>query len=149
VRLVITTPTAVVADLDEIAYVRAEDESGAFGILSRHADLLTALAPSVLTWRRRDGAEGYCAVRGGVLTVAGGTRVAVATREAVLGDDLVRLERDVVGAFRAAVEDERAARAHAARLHAAAIRRIIGYLRPRAGTLDPFGTGSRHEPEAS
>ena len=39
-------------------------------------------------------------MRGGVLMVSGGERIAIATREAVVGDDLVRLEAEVLEAFR-------------------------------------------------
>ena len=46
-RLLITDPISIVADHADIAAVRAEDESGSFGILPGHADLLTVLVPSV------------------------------------------------------------------------------------------------------
>ena len=39
-RLLITTPTAVVIDEQDVVAVRAEDESGSFGILNGHADFL-------------------------------------------------------------------------------------------------------------
>ena len=129
-RLVITTPTEAVLDLADVASVRAEDATGSFGILDGHADFLTALAVSVLSWRGRDGHEGHCAVRGGVLTVAGGTRVSIATREAVVADDLERLEREVLARFRRAADEEATARAGSTRLHLAAIKRMLAYLRP-------------------
>ncbi len=50
-RLLITDPTAIIADLTGVASVRAEDESGSFGILAGHADLLTVLTVSVVSWR--------------------------------------------------------------------------------------------------
>ena len=49
-RLLITTPTAVVLDDPDVVGVRAEDESGSFGILSGHADFLTALTVSMVSW---------------------------------------------------------------------------------------------------
>ena len=67
IQLTITTPTAVAVQADGVAHVRAEDETGAFGILPGHADFVTALTPSVVSWRDADGREGHCAVRGGVL----------------------------------------------------------------------------------
>lgn len=135
IDLVITTPTSVAARVEAVRHVRAEDASGAFGLLPGHADLLTALAISVVSWRGEDGREGHCAVRGGVLTVSGGAHVAVATREAVVGDDLATLERDVLTRFRALREEEGQARTGARRLHLAAVRHILAYLRPerRAG----------------
>ena len=43
IQLTITTPTSVAVKADGIAHVRAEDETGAFGILPGHADFVTAL----------------------------------------------------------------------------------------------------------
>ena len=69
----------------ELLAVRAEDATGSFGILPRHADFLTSLAISVVSWESGDTTRHYCAVRRGVLTVRGGHDIAVATREAVPG----------------------------------------------------------------
>jgi F-type H+-transporting ATPase subunit epsilon len=144
-RLRITTPTAVIAELDDVVHLRAEDASGAFGLLSRHADFLTVLATSVVSWRRAGGAEGHCAVRGGVLTMSGGERIAVATREAVLGDDLTHLESEVLKAFRDKTGAEESARAESARLQLAAVRRIFEPLRPErgAGRAPSIGLAAR------
>lgn len=129
-RLLITTPTAVVIDDPDVAAVRAEDESGSFGILQGHADFLTALAVSVVSWRHADGTRRYCAVRRGVLSVSEGTLVAIATREAVAGDDLAHLENVVLACFRDSIEAERAARTASLRLQMNAIRQIVRFLRP-------------------
>ncbi|WP_395453010.1 F0F1 ATP synthase subunit epsilon [Azospirillum melinis] len=136
--LIVTTPTSVAAKLTGIRHLRAEDASGAFGIWPGHADLLTALAISVINWRTTDGREGHCAVRGGVLSVHGGAQVAVATREAVPGDDLRALERDVLARFRRTVEEEGEARSGARRMHLAAVRHILAYLRPDRRPTGPF-----------
>jgi alternate F1F0 ATPase, F1 subunit epsilon len=132
--LVITTPTMVAATADDIRHLRAEDATGAFGILPGHADLLTALGISVVSWRGADGRERHCAVRGGVLTVTDGAHVSIATREAVVGDDLEALERNVLTRFRSAHTQEEEARAGARRLHVAAVRHILAYLRPERRT---------------
>lgn len=129
-RLLITDPTAVVADHHDIVSVRAEDASGGFGILDHHADLLTALTVSVVQWRHADNRLGYCAVRRGVLSVRGRTDVAIATRQAQLGDDLDQLEHGVLARFRNELETERTERVASLRLHMAAIRQIIAALRP-------------------
>jgi F-type H+-transporting ATPase subunit epsilon len=135
-RLLITTPTTVVVDETDVAFVRAEDESGSFGILAGHTDFLTALVVSVVSWRRADGAWRYCAVRRGVLSVAGGSLVEIATREAIAGDDLDHLEHAVLTGFRDSVEAERAARTASLQLQMNAIRQIVRYLRPeRPGTF--------------
>jgi F-type H+-transporting ATPase subunit epsilon len=129
-RLLITTPTTVVVDESDVAAVRAEDESGSFGILRGHTDFLTALSVSVVSWRRSDGARRYCAVRRGVLSVIDGSLVAIATREAIAGDDLDHLEHVVLAGFRDSIEAERAARTGSLRLQMQAIRQIVRYLRP-------------------
>jgi F-type H+-transporting ATPase subunit epsilon len=146
VKLRITTPTAVIAELEDVLHLRAEDASGAFGILPRHADFLTVLETSVVSWRRAGGVVRHCAVRGGVLTVQGGQQIAIATRDAVQGDDLVKLEAEVLAAFRAKAALEQSARADSARLQLAAVRRMFDYLRPeraRGGGLPPTGAMRR------
>ena len=127
-RLTIATPEAIVADHADVVSVRAEDASGAFGILPGHADFLTALAISVLSWRHADGHAGYCAVHGGVLRVRGG--VEVATRLALPGKDLHALEATVRRQRHEAVETERSERSHAERMRIETIRRVLGLVRP-------------------
>ena len=46
-HLTITTPMAMLVDAADVRSVRAEDESGHFGILPGHSDYLTALPASV------------------------------------------------------------------------------------------------------
>lgn len=126
-RLRITDPTAIAVDREAMS-IRAEDATGSFGILSGHADFLTALEVSVISWREADGTTGYCAVRNGILTVSGGEDVAVATREAHVGDDLEELETVVLAGYRSHVEAERTGRTAAARLRMQAIRKMVEAL---------------------
>jgi F-type H+-transporting ATPase subunit epsilon len=129
-RLLITTPTAIVVDEPNVSSIRAEDDSGSFGILRGHADLLTALNISIVSWHAAGNSTRYCAVRRGVLSVTGGVEVAIATREAIVGDDLDRLEEIVLNEFRERSETERASRTESLQLQMKAIRRIVRYLRP-------------------
>ena len=99
-RLLVTTPVAVVVDADSVLHVRAEDETGAFGIMPGHADFITVLAISVIAWRNHAGDLHHVAVRGGVLTVRGGDMVEVATADAVGEDTLGRLGQAVLARFR-------------------------------------------------
>jgi F-type H+-transporting ATPase subunit epsilon len=135
-RLRITTPLSEVIDEDGVLTLRADDGSGSFGILPGHADFLTSLAISVLNWKSGDGTPHYCAVRGGVLSVTAGRDIAIATREAVAGDDLATLDETVLGRFLADIETERVERAESIRLQLNAIRQIVGHLRP-AGRRGP------------
>lgn len=147
-RLSVSTPLAIVVEDEEVVHLRAEDESGAFGILAGHADFLTALAVSVVSWRDRSGGEHHVAVNGGMLEVRGGEAIAIATREAVAGDDLQQLEGEVLASFRRRQEAEAAARKDAQRLYLAAIRQISRFL-GRSPRPAGFGQGQDPlEPEA-
>jgi F-type H+-transporting ATPase subunit epsilon len=139
-RLLITTPTAVVIDDRDVVAVRAEDESGSFGILNGHVDFLTALSASVVSWRQVDDRQRFCAVRRGVLSVTNGSEVAIATREAIPSDDLDRLEQVVLARFRDTIEAERIERTESLQLQMKAIRQIVSYLRPERVGI--FGGGS-------
>ena len=142
-RLTIATPAAVLVDTADVRSVRAEDASGAFGVLPGHADLLTVLPPSVVRWTNAGETTRYCALSGGVLTVSGGHRVAIACRRGVIGDDLTALQ-EVIAAQRAAELDvDRRARVEQTRLHTRALRQLMRYLRPHGQPLGdgdtPFG----------
>ena len=132
-RLRITTPLEVVVDEEGVQALRAEDSSGGFGILAGHADFLTSLAISVVRWKTMDETRRYCAVRRGVLSVAGGQDISIATRDAVLGDDLATLAETVLARFRADLENERSARIDSTRLELSAIRQIVSHLRGSVG----------------
>ncbi|WP_226580725.1 F0F1 ATP synthase subunit epsilon [Acuticoccus sediminis] len=147
-RLLITTPTQIVVDTEAVS-VRAEDETGSFGILHGHADFLTALTVGVVTWRGTDGARHHCAVQRGVFSVTGGTDVAVATREAVVADDLGRLEREVLATFAQRLDEERTARTDSLKLQMKAIRQIVANLSARPGDMlghDVTGRGAAGGP---
>jgi F-type H+-transporting ATPase subunit epsilon len=133
-RLRITDPTAIVVDR-EVASLRAEDASGGFGILRGHADLLTALEISVVSWREVDGRAGYCAVRNGILNVHGGQIIDIATREAHVSDDLDQLENVVIAGYRQHREAERTTRTASAKLRMQAVRRMVEALQGKAAEI--------------
>ena len=95
-NLRVTTPTRLLLDR-EVTYVQAEDPSGRFGILTGHEPYLTALVPSILVYRYREGGrerEAYFAVRHGVLRISQDT-VQVAVRDAHASDELSGLEERI------------------------------------------------------
>jgi F-type H+-transporting ATPase subunit epsilon len=134
-HLTITTPAQILVAADNVVAVRAEDRSGSFGVLPGHADLLTALIPSVVRWRTADGAARFCAVRGGVFTVSQGRNVAVACREGVVGDSLDDLEAKVRAVRARQLEADRKARVEQIRAHALAVRQLMRYLRPNPASV--------------
>ena len=127
-RLRIVTPSAIVVDDTEVASLRAEDESGAFGVLPGHADLMTALPASVLRWRAAKGPWRFCVISGGVLDVRDGERVDVAARTAALGDDLPKLQAQVEALRAEEIDAARRAKVEETRLHARAVRQLMRLL---------------------
>ena len=139
-KLTVTTPLAVVIEAEDVSAIRAEDETGGFGILPGHADFVTVLTVSVVTWRDAKGSAHHIAVRGGMLAVRDGRTVTLATREAVCDDDLERLETEVLTRLRRETLEEEAAHADSQRLYLEAIRRITRILRPGRGSGLPEST---------
>ena len=63
--------------------------------------------------------------------------MAIATREAIVNDDLDHLEQVVLAEFRKRLDTEQAARNASLQLQMKAIRQIVRYLRPdRSGALE-------------
>ena len=70
---------------------------------------------------------------------AAGAMIAIATREAVTGDDLATLDATVLARFRADIETERTEHVESTRLQLDAIRQIMRHLRPdRRGGYGSF-----------
>lgn len=144
-KLVVSTPTALVADVDNLTEVRAEDRTGAFGIRPGHAEFVTILPVSVTTWRDAGGREGFVLVRRGVLTVREGRRVEIAARGAWSESDLEKLGPGALEALRQSEDVEDVTRTSEARLHLATMRQIERVLSARrsgrtsAPSLKPGG----------
>jgi len=147
VRLLVTTPTELVVDVEEVRHLRGEDATGAFGILPGHADFLTVLEVSVLTWRDAHDQLHHVAVRGGLLTVRDGALIEVATREAVGEETLAALGEAVLERFRTEAEAESESRVSTARLHMATMRQIERFLESGRHPL-PIGAPLAAEPSS-
>jgi F-type H+-transporting ATPase subunit epsilon len=135
-KLLITTPLTTIVDATGVTSIRAEDETGAFGILPGHADFLTALAVSVVSWRAGE-SEHHVALRGGVLSVRNGDEVSILTREAVGEDTLAKLGKAVIERMKRDEESEEASRLASTRMELAAMRQIERYIATGGGRLRP------------
>lgn len=122
-RLTVRMPAAVLFS-EEVSRIRAEAENGWFGLLPKHIDFATALAPGVLTFQPCGKAEEYLAIDRGIL-VKCGPEVSVSTRNAVRGSDLELLKKNVEQQFRERAEREKQARALEARLEADLVRALM------------------------
>lgn len=129
-RLVVATPTSVVIDARDVREVRAEDPSGGFGIRPGHADFITVLTISVVTWQDAAATEHFVAVRNGVLSVKHGGLLSIATRDARAGPSLGELRKDILQHFRQIDLEEEENRRTSNRLHAATIRQLQRVLEP-------------------
>lgn len=127
-RMVVTTPLDVIADIADVRLLSAEDETGSFGILPGHADFLTVLGASVISWRNGSGEEHHVAVSGGVLSVRDGDLVEIAAHEAFSEDTLKTLGGTVRERFREQSDAEQEAWTTATRLQLATIRSIERYV---------------------
>ena len=134
-HLLIATPQQILVDCADVVSLRGEDASGGFGLLPGHVDYLTVLEPTVLRWRRASGEWGYCAVRGGVLSLSGG-ELRIACREGIVGERLDELAARVQEAREAQRDSARRARVEHLRLHTRAVRQLVRYLRAEGET--PF-----------
>ena len=122
-RLRVLLPSEVLLDA-AVTKVIAEAENGAFCLLPRHIDFVAALVPGLLSFETEDGREEFLAVDEGLL-VKCGAQVLVSTRQAVRGPDLGSLRQAIDEQFRMVDEQEKKARAAAARLEADLVRRFL------------------------
>lgn len=118
IRVLIDTP---------VKNVVAEDEQGYFGMLPRHADLVTALVPGILTFETQEGSLQYVALDEGVLVKAGDD-VTVSTARAVHGKELMVLEKTVLKEFSAENERARKIQAALSRLEADLARKFVRFV---------------------
>ena len=124
-HLVLSSLGQVVVDATGVRSLRAEDASGGFGLWPGHADFLTVLGVGVLSWQDREEAWHHCAVRRGVLTLRRGAELLIATREAIPGDDLDRLEHGVLDQLSQRQEAEDASRRQVRQLEVRTLRELV------------------------
>ena len=94
-KLTVTTPLQIILQEDAVISLRAEDASGDFGIRPGHTDFLTVIDAGVMRWRTAEAPWRYCALRGGIFSVTGGSEVRIACREAIVSEDLASLQRAI------------------------------------------------------
>lgn len=122
-QLTVLGPTRHLVETETVK-VTAEAQDGAFVLLPRHADLVTALAPGLLICLTPEGEERFFGLDEGVLVKEGRT-VRVSVLAGFESADLESLRRRVRQDFVELDEAERAARTALARLEAGAIRRVL------------------------
>lgn len=121
-RLCVIVPTHVELD-EQVDSVTARAENGAFGLLPRHVDFVTALVPGLVGYRT-NGRELFVGVDGGLLVKRGDT-VWVATPRATRGAELGDVRRQVRESFFERTDQERRVLRALRRLEADVVRRVV------------------------
>lgn len=123
-RLQVFLPGETLVDVNA-ARIRAEAPNGAFCLLPRHIDFVTALTAGLLSYERAEsGEEVFVAVDQGIL-VKCNDRVRVATNNAMIGPELGRLRETVEKQFRRVEKKERQALNAMSRIEAGFARRFL------------------------
>lgn len=122
-NLKVLLPTEVFINLP-VTKIIAEAEDGAFCLLPKHVDFISALLPGILTYVDEQRCENFLGVGGGILTKTG-SEVRVSTIYAVQGDDLGTLRQKVIEQFETLNDRERLARSAIAKLEADILRHFI------------------------
>ena len=102
----------------------AEGLNGSFCLLPRHVDYTNALVPGILTLEDMDGQTVYYAVSEGIL-VKTGRQVRISVRDAVRGETLADLKKEVDSQFLRLIRQEQASRTALRKLEADTIRRFM------------------------
>lgn len=108
---------------EEVEKINAEGRDGAFGVLPRHIDFATALAPGILAYWQK-GREYFMAVDEGIM-VKTGDQVLVSVRSGYRGDSLGSLRETVEREFQKLGDRERRARSVLADLEAEFVRKFL------------------------
>ena len=124
-HLVLSSLGQVIVDATGVTSLRAEDATGGFGLWPGHADFLTVLGVGVVSWKGRDGRWHHCAVRRGVMTLRRGAELAIATREAIPGDDLDQLENEVLAQLIERQQAEDTSRRQVKQLEVRTLRELV------------------------
>ena len=124
-HLRVATPSGTVVDAP-IASLRAEDDSGFFGIRPRHETMFTSLAVGIVSYRTLAGEERFVAVRRGVLWTDG-RDVTIVTRDAVESPDIADLEERVLAQFLKRDEEDRQGGTALTKMQIAALRQLLQY----------------------
>ncbi len=109
---------------EQVRKVVAEGQDGAFCLLPRHVDFVSALVPGLLEYETAVGEEFYLAVDEGIL-VKCGAEVLVSTRNAARGADLGQLQALIREQFAELDEREKQTRSALAKIEADFVRRFM------------------------
>ena len=104
--------------------VVGEAKNGPFCLLPAHIDFVTVMAPGIFYTVTEEGQEVYLAINEGVLLKTG-RDVTLATRNAVKGENLGSLKRQVEEDFKRIDQQDRKARQALQKLEADFVRRFL------------------------
>ncbi len=124
IALKIYLPTGIFID-EKVGKVKGESPAGAFCLLPRHIDYVTALVSGIFSYTSPAGRESFLALDDGIL-VKKGQEVMVATRRAVAGE-LGMLNQEVEKMVMVSQEREKLNKSAVAKLEAGFLRRFMEF----------------------
>lgn len=126
-QLTILLPSHVLLDA-AVTKIIAQAPNGAFALLPRHIDMVSSLVPGLVSFTGKESIEHFAGTDEGIL-VKCGQQVTIATRQAILSDNLEQLREQVHDMFVDLGQRERTARSALARLEAGVVRRFVELAR--------------------
>jgi F-type H+-transporting ATPase subunit epsilon len=124
IALKIYLPTGILLE-KQVHKVKGESPAGAFCLLPRHIDYVTAVVAGIFSYTNGAGKESFLALDNGIL-VKKGPEVMIATRRAVTGE-LGMLNRAVENMLEARQEREKLNKSAVAKLEAGFLRRFMEF----------------------
>jgi F-type H+-transporting ATPase subunit epsilon len=123
-RLKVLLPHRVLVDVN-VTRVAFEDEEGSIGILPRHVDMTTAVAPGIVSYTTEDtNREEFLGVDEGTMVKIGG-EILISVRNGFIGPGLEQLRQSIEEQFRELSHEEEKARSASSRLEASFYRRFV------------------------
>lgn len=122
-NLKILLPEKIMTD-QPVTKINAEAPNGAFCLLPKHIDFVSALSPGIFYYTDTIGKEIFLAIDEGTL-IKKGTEVFVSTRRAVKGPDLEKLHKTVEQEFKVLDDREKMVRSATAKIEANFVRRFL------------------------
>jgi F-type H+-transporting ATPase subunit epsilon len=125
-HLKLLLPYQILLDEKEVTHIVVETYEGSYGFLPHRLDCVAPITPGILTITRADESEIFVAVDEGIL-VKTSTDVLVSVRNAMLGDDLEKLQNVVQKEFLEIDEQARQVRGVMAKLESNFLHRFVNF----------------------
>jgi F-type H+-transporting ATPase subunit epsilon len=122
-HLKVLLPYQVLVDKDGITRLAVDTSIGSTGFLPHRLDCVATVLPGIIVFETESEGETYLAVDDGVL-IKTGREVTISVRNAVMGTDLVELNRIVENSYQVVSEQEQNVKEVMAKMETGFLRRL-------------------------